>query len=856
MADGTTNIGDDGATYAYKPLPDATTIRLLRRLNRGKDGPLRFSLQTYSLYNRSPGYLCLSYTWGNPFAHGRVFEPHYQEMNQAYTAPGAATIIVNGRPMRVSKNLHDALTTVPKSAVRDYTNRYADQTLMHAFASKGWYVELRNYARRGVDLGAVDKRGRTPLHLAAANGHKECVGILCGLGARRNVRDRGGNSPKELAADGGHQSVVDLLEVWEARPEPVASSLSRDEEEPEKLIWVDAICINQNDVEEKSAQVSMMDVIYSRATVVIAWLGPEDHHTAAGYRAHSTLTRYTNQFRESRIEPFNGTDEPNYTEARMPLITPEEWEGLASIYQRQWFRRSWIVQEAVLPKEVAAYCGPHLFDIQDLGSVAEEIRAAHARTGTSGGKDYAPLDSIAVSVEWNMAEVFKWRENRSRASKERREGKTSSEAFRMGLLARDFRSFLSSDPRDKIFSLLGLVYKFSEQRGKADYRMSVAKVYETATRQIIREDGDLRVLCERNDVRPVEGLPSWVPDFSVPGVISIPNSAADRGIAVPGFKNVELDSPVLKIRGLRVGPINEVAGRVSTAPGGKLMFEPGWLRLALSLRDKQDPDAEKPILTEILWRTLCMNTTFGAFFDSDNFEKEAPEEMGRQFIIFMASMILAGADQKMLESVGLEADQERDMHTEIHNPACDPWEGELAETLRHLDKLAEHDAERCFTPTRPEVMWSWGDIKYTLMRTSDVMDTGRGYDFSVSSRVADGTDRLVGRGVVNLDSPVYRKCRDFGAAFQAAYSGRQVVAVDGRYLGLAPVAARGGDEVWVVPGLRAPAVLRRVGGDLVGGELSLEAPRYEFVGISYVHGIMNGEAIRGAQCDLQDIGLV
>lgn len=860
-------IRDDGA-YPYSALPDGSSIRLLRRLGRDAPGPLRFSLQAYSLDDPDLGYHCLSYTWGNPFAHGRRFEEFYNDMNPLYTPYEGETIIVDGCPMKVSRNLYEALATLPENAYQDYVNRPTTEqggTVIHGAAKKGRCSYLRHYIARGADPNIADEKGQTALHHAAAGGFADCVEVLCKGGALRERKNKDGETPEDAALSSGRHETVRLLREWKPRPDPETPSIQREEDGPGELIWIDAICINQSNIEEKGTQVSMMDLIYSRASFVVAWLGPEDNHTEAGLRALHTLSRHADKFRQSQIEPFAGTDENHYKDAVIPLITKNEWDGLASIYQRQWFRRAWIVQEAVLPDTLIAYCGRHMLSIHELGVVAESIRITEARSGTSRSRSYAPLNDIAVSVEWNMAEVFKWRENmywthRGETEEERRKYR---EGFTLGRLVGDFRTFLASDARDKVFSLGGILNVFGGERSGADYRRPAASVFAEATRRIISEEGNLQVLasCAHGAGNPRE-LPSWVPDFAVPGAGAVPAFVADGNLPFSGLGEQVADSPVLTIQGVRVGTISEAGGRVSTAPGGKMMFDPSWLRLVLSLRGTHGPSEEKPLLTEMLWRTLCMNTTAAGLFNSDRFQKEAPDEMGSQFLIFMSLMVLTGADQKMLESVGLEANQQRETHTIIHSPACDPWEGDLAETLKHLDTLLEHDGEKCLTPTSREVLMLWSNLKYTLMRTTPIRDDGSPLDFSVSPSVLDGTDRIVGRGVVSADSPVYQKCRDFGAAYLAAYGGRQLVTVDGRFLGLAPVAAATRDEVWVFPGLNAPAVLRRIGddsqediADRFNGVSLEEASRYSFVGIAYVHDIMNGEAVCGREAELRAVGL-
>lgn len=856
--------------HSYNPLPDGSSIRLLRRLGRGEPSPMHFSLQAYSLDDPDLRYHCLSYTWGNPFAHGRRFEESYNAMNPLYTPHDGESIVVDGFPMKVSRNLYEALATLPRNAYLEYVNRPTTEqggTLMHGAAKKGRCNYLRHYATRGADPNISDESGQTPLHHAAAGGFTECVEVLCKSGALRETKNKNGETPEDIALASGHHETVQLLREWNSRPDPEIACIPREKDGPEELIWIDAICINQADIDEKGTQVSMMDLIYSRASFVVAWLGPEDNHTEAGLKALDTLSRHAEKFRQSQIEPFAGTDENHYKDTDIPLITKKEWNGLANIYQRQWFRRAWIVQEAVLPDTLIAYCGPHVLSIHELGVVAESIRIAEARSGTARSRSYAPFNDIAVSVEWNMAEVFKWRENMywTHRGKTEEERLKYQERFTLNRLVGDFRTFLASDPRDKIFSLSGILNVLGGQRLGADYRRSVASVYVEATRRIILEEGNLQTLVScAYDAENRRGLPSWVPDLAVPGAAAVPAFAADGNLSFSGLGDQTPDSPVLVVQGLHVGTISETGGRVSTAPGGKLMFDPSWLRLVLSLRDTHGPGEEKPVLTEILWRTLCMNTTAGGFFNSDRFQMETPDEMGPQFLIFMALMILTGADQRMLESVGLEADQQRETHTVIHSPACDPWKGDLAQTLEYLDALLEHDGQTCLTPTRQEILTFWDNLKYTLMRTTPIRDDGSPLDFSVPSRVLDGTDRIVGRGVVGADSPVYQKCRDFCAAYLAAYGGRQVVTIDKRLLGLAPVTAAAGDEVWVLPGLNAPAVLREVDGGasgnmadrLAGVSIDEEVPRYALIGISYVHGIMNGEAICGRETELRGVSLI
>lgn len=80
------------------------------------------------------------------------------------------------------------------------------------------------------------------------------------------------------------RALFDFLCEWTRRS--LASSLTHDinGQIETRLLWIDAICINQQDVDERSAQVAIMHDIYSSSKGTISWLGPsievhEEHLT-------------------------------------------------------------------------------------------------------------------------------------------------------------------------------------------------------------------------------------------------------------------------------------------------------------------------------------------------------------------------------------------------------------------------------------------------------------------------------------------------------------------------------------------------------------------------------------------------
>jgi len=105
----------------------------------------------------------------------------------------------------------------------------------------------------------------------------------------------------------------------------------------DRFLWVDALCIDQDNMEEKEQQVKNMDRIYQAAQRVCVWLGLGTFYSD---RAMGRLRRLI----ESIWEP------PAESSAF-------DWEDFGKLLQRDWFSRRWVVQEIALAKEAIVYCG-------------------------------------------------------------------------------------------------------------------------------------------------------------------------------------------------------------------------------------------------------------------------------------------------------------------------------------------------------------------------------------------------------------------------------------------------------------------------------------------------------------------
>jgi len=111
------------------------------------------------------------------------------------------------------------------------------------------------------------------------------------------------------------------------------------------LLWVDAVCINQADLEEKSAQVQQMDKIYGMAQLVLGWIGPAADGSDVALKALNYVGKACHDMPdgpalEERRQFFDEilSKDPSVLETEFPTAQ------VAAIFIRPWWTRIWVCQ--------------------------------------------------------------------------------------------------------------------------------------------------------------------------------------------------------------------------------------------------------------------------------------------------------------------------------------------------------------------------------------------------------------------------------------------------------------------------------------------------------------------------------
>jgi hypothetical protein len=112
----------------------------------------------------------------------------------------------------------------------------------------------------------------------------------------------------------------------------------------ERIMWIDAVCINQTNPQERTAQVGIMKNIYSNSDHVVIWLGKgtDDDETA-----FAVLEQYRKLFAEYGQLDIGPMETIAY-KLPLPAEDSKDWTALIKLFQKPWFQRIWVIQEAVV----------------------------------------------------------------------------------------------------------------------------------------------------------------------------------------------------------------------------------------------------------------------------------------------------------------------------------------------------------------------------------------------------------------------------------------------------------------------------------------------------------------------------
>jgi hypothetical protein len=243
-----------------------------------------------------------------------------------------------------------------------------------------------------------------------------------------------------------------------------------------RLVWIDAICIDQNEVDERNHQLGLMAQIYTQAKRVVIYLGESSNDSNSAM----------DWIRQIDSPALDISSPRTWFSPRERVIRPDTGM-IESLLNRPWFNRVWVLQEAILCRSAIVQCGSKCISWDAF-------------------KQFKRFNTTTKWVE-TLPYVMR-RPEITRNSEVAAEWQVMTELM-------EARQCEATDPRDKVYALIPLLSKSGIAMNiLPNYSHSAAQVFTDVATYLITVIG-LEVLCAVRGQSSLPGLPSWVPDWGI-----------------------------------------------------------------------------------------------------------------------------------------------------------------------------------------------------------------------------------------------------------------------------------------------------------------------------------------------------
>ena len=305
---------------------------------------------------------------------------------------------------------------------------------------------------------------------------------------------------------------------------------------PDKVrtLWVDAICINQSNPEERSSQVKHMSQIYKLAQRVIIWLGPSNSSTATAVHTLRYLGSQLEVSRRGSCYRAPNSEQPEWFRATEDLHYDDaKWQAISDLLQLSWFERLWVWQEIQLANSCAiVVCGSYHLDWHCL---RKALICLYAKRFLS----YPGLCQRLKVVKPLMYE---------------RHG------CPVNLLLRNSQQRLCSEPKDHVYGMLSICGPGLANEMVPNYNPLVPyfDIYKDFCLKYMDQVRRLDLLSHCEQVSKKHSGPSWIPDWSVKRkTSSLYAYSFASGISASVKEYISPD--VLRVKGIKAAVLSDVS---------------------------------------------------------------------------------------------------------------------------------------------------------------------------------------------------------------------------------------------------------------------------------------------------------
>jgi hypothetical protein len=433
-----------------------------------------------------------------------------------------------------------------------------------------------------------------------------------------------------------------------------------------RILWIDALCINQKDLKERGEQVQKMKLIFDTASVILAWLGKAEDNSDEAFDLLLEMSEAIAKLDNIRyITPFNLEAVGFHTDEK-------DWGPVLKLLDRPYWTRCWVIQELIRSGFMLTHgdsvvhigCGYRWSSKRLVKWFA--LLVMNKSNFMTGSHVFEPLSSMFRNGRSPSAIHF---------NNVIGECDPQGEPTDLGQLLVWSGSFHATDRRDKVFALLSLCGE-KDQQIVADYTKTTQDVLREVFTHVTTTNSNLDIL-PRDTVRSktIPDAPSWSfeLDYNMTEPLWLGHLTSLRAASSvpPEFRFTE-NGAKLHLQGLFIGtvqtvdiPFDDTLPPASTEENP----DPTWALLEsiaemfknfISVTESLQLNVKDQ---EIIWRTLILDGDFSQ--DPDNPIVPAPDTFKK-----MGGYAFT-----------------RDMSTQYHHMPSD-FEPDLPEPERYLKFVA------------------------------------------------------------------------------------------------------------------------------------------------------------------------
>jgi len=291
-----------------------------------------------------------------------------------------------------------------------------------------------------------------------------------------------------------------------------------------RVLWADALCINQEDKNEKGHQVKRMGEVYANAKCTLVWLGCDDQNIAED--AFALILEANAYFADLFLQAGTRHSREPFTKPYPICMDTRRWLGVKRIFLFPWFERVWTVQEVAIAEQCRMFWGSVSIDIADVFELSTWLYVNHDFRGAVntvvGRIGYLISRNIHLYNHYNAHRTKRWQQSRVGLAYVATDRLRSS-TFTMVLRAS--RYLKASDPRDHVYAFLGCPAAI-DSNGRTfvetDYNSSIDDLNLRLAYALLKNAAEgsfvLSAVCHDSRDGLLDDMqPSWLPLWHVPG---------------------------------------------------------------------------------------------------------------------------------------------------------------------------------------------------------------------------------------------------------------------------------------------------------------------------------------------------